>query len=844
MSYQGYINGFEIEISDIKPLALTKQVNDIARLDNRQSNFSNKVTLPFTVKNIRAMKNLFSVGNNSDIPYKQNVFDLIDKISGKHIVYKGWCNVPTTTVKGYEINIYDGIIDFFKSIENKTLTDIGISDLNHIKDIDTIVNSWANTETYKYIIADYNGKLLTATGNLNADYLVPSARISYLFSQVHSYAGYTFSGAVFNTEKYLNFFMTFPKPIPTDEPIVELVSTQTSSYLTGGYWNGGLGGYNSFGYTVNFFPTTFDTVNANNITNSNVITIATAGAYRITIDGSIFFDNAEVKEFSYSANDANGLQLYAGTIDGSINGNVVLNMPIGGTINIYFNTYIVLWGGTVETTLELITGYSANFDEALVDFYAKDFINEIMQHFGLTAFKDKYTNHIEYLTLDEILQNENIIDWSSKFIQKNSEKYAYSNFAQKNNFKYRYNENNLRYNDGAIFVSNENLKDETTIISSKFYTHEQNTINLLGNETNIYKFWEKAIKDNGDVEYKSLSGRYYSLRSTDFTYSSTQTLQSEALGTSDTFTIAPIESYFRLKQQQIIYDNYLSLGSVLENARILDCSFWLNAVDYESFDFKQLIYVRQLSSYYQVNKINNFIPNTPTKIELIEVDYFSELDVPELINYNININSVSYTSCLVTFDITSNIPAGSTIELIPYSLIQDVLGGTVYAPYTTSQILVSLTTPTLTYSFSQLPEMTLGGWKFKIVYRPSLFELVESNLTDVVNLIDSCYIPVAPPTPNLSYLIITGVETISIINNRRLVRITYISDLSITTMPLTLNAAGITPFAIINSNHTIDNTASQNGTIDVELLNGFYTEICKYQLYLTSLGVQSNTAIS
>ena len=286
------------------------------------------------------------------------------------------------------------------------------------------------------------------------------------------------------------------------------------------------------------------------------------------------------------------------------------------------------------------------------------------------------------------------------------------------------------------------------------------------------------------------------------------------------------------------------MGSVLENARILDCSFWLNAVDYESFDFKQLIYIRQLSSYYQVNKINNFIPNVPTKVELIEVDYFSELDVPELINYNININSVSYASCLVTFDITSNIPAGSTIELIPYSLIQDVLGGTVYAPYTTPQILVSLTTPTLTYSFSQLPEMTLGGWKFKIVYRPSLFELVESNLSDVVNLIDSCYIPVAPPTPILSYLIITGVETISIINNRRLVRVTYISDLSITAMPLTLQAVGITPFAIINSNHTKDNTATQKGTIDVELLNGFYTEICQYQLYLTSLGVQSNTAIS
>ena len=37
MSWIAYINGNLLELSESKPIAQTKQVNDLARLDNRQS---------------------------------------------------------------------------------------------------------------------------------------------------------------------------------------------------------------------------------------------------------------------------------------------------------------------------------------------------------------------------------------------------------------------------------------------------------------------------------------------------------------------------------------------------------------------------------------------------------------------------------------------------------------------------------------------------------------------------------------------------------------------------------------------------------------------------------------
>ena len=71
--------------------------------------------------------------------------------------------------------------------------------------------------------ADYNGKnkfVLNGGINIeiNTDYQVPSARVSYIWDQIFSFAGFTYSGSFFATQDFLNLFMTFPKPVPTLVP--------------------------------------------------------------------------------------------------------------------------------------------------------------------------------------------------------------------------------------------------------------------------------------------------------------------------------------------------------------------------------------------------------------------------------------------------------------------------------------------------------------------------------------------------------------------------------------------------------------------------------------------------
>lgn len=674
MSYLAYINGHQLELSDTSIIAYTKQVNDLARLDNRQSNFTHKFTVPFTANNKRAMEFVYSVGNQSNVPYQKNVFDLIDADTGKHLIYKGWANINQSSKKGYEINVYDGIIDFYKAIENLTLTDVDISGLNHAKNLTNIIASWNNTMPYMYAISDYNGKntYVTPAGttvDINTDYQVPSARVSYIWDRIFTFAGFTYSGSYFANQKFLNLFMTFPKPVPTLVPITAPI-TQQQTTITDRWVQQPDFSYIIY-FDVHFFPTIINTPYCT----SNAIgslTFLQSGSYRLKCSG-IFgcsFNGGPSTQsgiITYTVytigQPVNSTNSFSGSINASIDESVIIQINAGQGMFLmapfYANT------GSVITTLDAILGYDADFSAALVDFKVTDFVNEIIQQAGITAFKDKYTNHIEFLTMDEILRSNNIVDWSDKFQYKDIEKYRVGKYAKRNNFTYRYNSENETHNDGYITINDENLEDETDVINSKIYTPERDKTFLVNQYVNVFKIWEKELQDDSTIKYKDLSGRYYFLRFE--MVSASVTIASKLLNTSQAITNLAMASYSGLKFSEIINNNYASIGSILDKAKTTDTYFNLKTIDIEKFDFKSLIYIEQLASYYLVNKIPSFIKGKITKCEVIEVDYKKTIPIiipPGNTATYITIDSFTVVGCVVTLTYSTDATIGTAIDLI------------------------------------------------------------------------------------------------------------------------------------------------------------------------------------
>lgn len=650
MAYLLYINGQQVDIEPGQVIAQTKQVNDLNSLSNRQANYTNTFRLPMTARNIKIMQYLSIPGNASNIPYQKNECSLYSE-SGECFVYKGWANI-TQTSDYYEAHIIDGITDLYKRIENTTLSNLGISELNHTKSVAVVKDSWTNPATkYKYILADYNGNTgATNTGEVNIDYLVPSVSVKYLWDKIFAFAGATYSGAVFMMQQFQNLYMTFPKGIKTSDS--ETLLFESKDYTFVGY-----------GTAKKYYAkyNTFDTFLIPSATNQIHLKVLEAGTYRVDISG-----NLETREYltingepsgSVPANSKLFIAKNAELIPADQVGVFkqfdqltsvpsltdfedakVFNLDALDSICIVVQSanpipwkmFRVEDENSLTVTLTKLDYNPIDFEEALIDFSTKDFLNEVVHRFGLTMFKDKYSNNYRFLTLQELLQTSQIVDWSSKFTRKISESYIYGTYAQRNYFKYAYNDKEGSHNDGYIDVNNINLVEKKDVIKSKIYSPESTKTKYLNSLRNVYKMWEKQVVEATDeepetIEYKSLDNRYYFMRAETVTTDDPITIVSLDTAGSDTATTYMIENYWKLAFWDVIQDFYLPMQLILQKATIQKIQLYLKEVDIVNFRFDKLYYIEQLSSYFLINKIENYVPGKPTTCEVVRVLYSEEI---------------------------------------------------------------------------------------------------------------------------------------------------------------------------------------------------------------------------
>jgi hypothetical protein len=279
---------------------------------------------------------------------------------------------------------------------------------------------------------------------------------------------------------------------------------------------------------------------------------------------------------------------------------------------------------TLNVSLVKINENEFSFSEVMGDFMIKDLLTEVVQRFGLTMFKDKYTNHYEFLTLQEQLQSPQVLDWSNKLTRKLSENYIYGSYAQRNWLRYAYNDKESSHYDGYIDVQNVNLPPNKDVIKSKIYAPGATKSTYLNRQTNVYKLWDKEVDEDPaePVKYKALDKRYYFLRAE---YSPKDVvLHSPKLGQTLPWFNCWIEQYWKLPFKDIVDDYYYPLRQLLEKSLVVNAEFYLSETDVANFDFRKLIYIEQLSSYFLMNKINNYVPGKPVKCELVRVHYTLE----------------------------------------------------------------------------------------------------------------------------------------------------------------------------------------------------------------------------
>ncbi|WP_290838449.1 hypothetical protein [Flavobacterium sp.] len=721
----------------------TLQVNDIGSLSTRQSSLTSKIKLPKTTTNLAALGFLSVGGNTSNIPYQRNNATLLDE-TGEALIYNGWADVIKTN-KAIEMTVYDGIYDFQKTLENKTLTDMGLSELNHLKNLHNVLETWsATTLPYRYNIADYNGKTIfhysgATTTRFNIDYFIPAAKVEFIWNKIFNYAGYTYDGSIFQTEDFKNLWMTYPKPVGSTNQALEFINHQD--------WTDPLSFSTTFPTDFGFAVATvyestlltqcFTSTAATSVQQTDghcrAIKVDADGLYRFNIEGSLYFPpnaNASYGIALQRVNLSTNVVTYTPIVQG-ITGATDLDISYSFTMtdeervglhlmnfqygNIPFTTNShwqpnQVVGGNLDIDFYKVLGDVVNFDEALIEFKATDFVMEIIKRYGLTMYKDKYTKKLTFLTLGQLLTTDNIDLWDED-IEIVEEEYSYGNYAQQNLFTYKYNEDNASHFNGSIAILNPNLKDENTVISSKFYAPEAYDRYLIGKRFRVYKFWDKEVKDDGEVEYKPLDKRFYLMRSEPYIMPLTTNIDSEAFGQTTTFKNCYVENYNRMGMTDVIEDYYLPMQGILNRSKVVTVNKWFTSKEITDFDFRKLIYLEKLGEYFIINKVADYVVGKPTKTELVNVKFFAEEDddnnggnPPEPQVFQIT--NMTQSGCSVTFNFETDTP----FPILLYITATEVLFGQVFG---TAMWLPDATT---TFTITDLPVPANYHWVLNASY--------------------------------------------------------------------------------------------------------------------------------
>lgn len=621
------INGKSIELlKKGQEIKYTRQIADIFDIASVASSYTNSFDIPKTPNNTQELEHLGIVGDQSTIPYSKTTATV--KKQGFDLISSGWLDIKET-VESYKSSIIDGMIDFFKAIENKTLgVDLDLSNFQHNKDLETIVNSFDN-EYYNYIIADFGGKTMIVDFfptefSINIDYLVPSFNVKKLLDLVFSTFGYTYVSPeldLFLEELYI----TYPTPPTFEESDDDLIANLEKNPFvetTSGMQQQG-------DKIVVYSQRQWDIANITEgslIDNYSFVIPETSGyRFSISIEAySRYYASIGGQEFRSAFVQVlkNGTPIIGFETDPyaevtkEINlfcqsGDIITYILYVTEINFGFRVLTSIHTNGTEFNIYKINQGDVTPTDAFKDFKIKDFFKELLYRTGLTPVPDNVTKVITFVPISQRIDIENAIDWTDKYIRRKKEIYLKNSYAQRNLFKMKYNEGSANKNDGVITVNNRNIDDEKTLVQSVFYSPVEGTTTFrdVDNgfiQTAILPMFSKEVdtdeNDEVTTTYKELDNRFYFIRRNTVT-DKTWKLESEIVPGSQLVN----ELHFATTENTLLGSlvdlNFSEYAKIFNNFRSHDIELALGLEDILSLDLIRPYYFEQEAGYYILNKL-------------------------------------------------------------------------------------------------------------------------------------------------------------------------------------------------------------------------------------------------
>jgi hypothetical protein len=237
----------ELDLSNNVPFPIILNVADVRDISKKNSSYSKTITLPHTNNNSNVLDFIFDVANDSTFNANRKVraYVLNDTIQ----VFEGFFQLVKIKTDNNSKFEYDCVIfgetdTLIKNIGEGFLTDIDISELNHLYTKQNIEDSWIKnwSSGYYYPLIDYNNRFnparLKILGAFVRDFK-PAVYVKYLWNKIFQDAGFTYDSNFLNSQTFNNLIIPFGGNVLKRDPqfdfrntfLAQLTSTQSISSI-------------------------------------------------------------------------------------------------------------------------------------------------------------------------------------------------------------------------------------------------------------------------------------------------------------------------------------------------------------------------------------------------------------------------------------------------------------------------------------------------------------------------------------------------------------------------------------------------------------------------------------
>ncbi len=674
------INEEELEIDDNNRVAMTIQTNDIAELEDRQSNFSTNIKVPLTQNNRDIMESSEQIQSNSKIPYQKTPARIIS--NGIDIVTEGEAIIKTGGDE-YNLRIFSGIFDFFKSLGDKKLTDLNLSEWNHVMDKATVDASYVNNEGYTYPVVDYGilkdpseeltnnttnvppavsalrpaiyvhtivDRILLENGNL--DKIGTFWDDEFYKSLVIAHSSETFKFKALVELDSMKSILTADQNIPTTTETIVIFDETTSGNIRESY-DTSTGIYIIEDYRADFKVESVLEINFSGTGNVNLRILFGLETETSSVDLVNPSGLQTIKlEVPFQGNEADpgpiiGTWRVTVTKDASLNVDILKN----STFNVEIIDEVKVLADSIVTRDNSFV-YEVNPN--LPDINQSDLLKAIFQAFSLTLeIKD---GEFKVFTFDEIISNKSkAVDWSDKIDLSSAPKvsYEFGDYAQSNTITFS-NEDDVSsdFGSGEFTINDGKLDEKKEVIGFDIAATDDVEFEFTINgsieritcakipgflNTPVNDIWDNTVVygkgDTVDFGFYSWISNFTNLVPTPPPGVDPQWVRLYETEFDDSLRIISVWDYKDFKigsmtnqklgksllGQSIVDQSYSGLAEILDNVKVVNAKFLLNEADIQGFKPEIPVYVKFFDNHFFVNIISQYRSGFPTKVTLVRI---------------------------------------------------------------------------------------------------------------------------------------------------------------------------------------------------------------------------------